>query len=159
MKKWIALLLCLVLPAAALADTYTFSNQGATCSIPEKKYTVVTPNNVAQQTAWLEKHETTAEAVKDDFAKRGVLLQAWGIDGDVICTAKDDNRNCILTMHLFESENGCCYSIFGSGSNQAHEMRHLNCENAWKFFSQFKRLKDGTLVGGNMQDIIALYQK
>lgn len=77
------MLLCLVLPAAALADTYTFSNQGATCSIPEKKYTVVTPNNVAQQTAWLEKHETTAEAVKDDFAKRGVLLQAWGIDGDV----------------------------------------------------------------------------
>ena len=83
----------------------------------------------------------------------------WGIDGDVICTARDENRDCTLTMHLFESENGCCYSIFGSGSNQAHEMRHLNCENAWKFFSQFKRLKDGTLVGGNMQDIVTLYQK
>lgn len=82
----------------------------------------------------------------------------WGIDGDVICKAKDDNRDCILTMHLFESENGCCYSIFGSGSNQAHEMRHLNCENAWKFFSQFRRLPDGTLIGGKMQDIIALYQ-
>ena len=82
----------------------------------------------------------------------------WGIDGDVICKAKDDNRNCILTMHLFESENGCCYSIFGSGSNQAHEMRHLNCENAWKFFSQFRRKADGTLVGGNMQDVINLYQ-
>ena len=82
----------------------------------------------------------------------------WGIDGDVICKAKDDNRDCILTMHLFESENGCCYSIFGSGSNQSHEMRHLNCENAWKFFSQFRRCKDGTLVGGNMQDIINLYQ-
>ena len=47
---------------------------------------------------------------------------------------------------------------FADGSNQAHEMRHLNCENAWKFFSQFRRKKDGTLVGGNMQDIIALYQ-
>ena len=82
----------------------------------------------------------------------------WGIDGDVICKAKDDNRNCILTMHLFESTNGCCYSIFGSGSNQAHEMRHLNCENAWKFFSQFCRKKDGTLLGGSMADVIALYQ-
>lgn len=82
----------------------------------------------------------------------------WGIDGDVICKAKDDNRNCILTMHLFESTNGCCYSIFGSGSNQAHEMRHLNCENAWKFFSMFRRLKDGTLTGGKMQDVISLYQ-
>lgn len=82
----------------------------------------------------------------------------WGIDGDVICKAKDDIKDCILTMHLFESENGCCYSVFGSGSNQSHEMRHLNCENAWKFFSQFRRLKDGTLIGGNMQDIINLYQ-
>lgn len=82
----------------------------------------------------------------------------WGIDGDVICKAKDDNNGCILTMHLFESENGCCYSVFGSGSNQSHEMRHLNCENAWKFFSLFSRKKDGTLVGGKMQDVIELYQ-
>jgi len=82
----------------------------------------------------------------------------WGINGDVICKAKDESRDCILTMHLFESENGCCYSIFGSGSNQAHEMRHLNCENAWKFFTQFRRLSDGALIGGKMQDIINLYQ-
>ena len=82
----------------------------------------------------------------------------WGIDGDIICTAKDDNNGCVLTMHLFESENGCCYSVFGSGSNQSHEMRHLNCENAWKFFSLFSRKKDGTLVGGAMQDVIDLYQ-
>jgi len=77
----------------------------------------------------------------------------WGIDGDVICTAKDDNKNSILTMHLFESENGCCYSVFGSASNQMHEMRHLNCENAWKYMSNFKRLPDGTIAGGKMEEI------
>lgn len=82
----------------------------------------------------------------------------WGIDGDVICKAKDDLRGSILTMHLFESENGCCYSIFASASNQAHEMRHLNCENAWKFFSQFRRLSNGDIVGGTMEDIIKLYE-
>jgi len=77
----------------------------------------------------------------------------WGIDGDMVCTAKDDNKKSVLTMHLFESENGCCYSVFGSASNQMHEMRHLNCENAWKFMSCFKRLQDGTIVGGRMEDI------
>lgn len=83
----------------------------------------------------------------------------WGIDGDVICTAEDKNRGSVLTMHLFESENGCCYSIFGSASNQSHEMRHLNCENAWKFFSQFRRLESGELVGGKMEDMVKLYQR
>ena len=34
----------------------------------------------------------------------------WGIDGDVICKDRDWNRGSTLTMHLFESENGCCYS-------------------------------------------------
>lgn len=81
----------------------------------------------------------------------------WGIDGDVICKAEDKNRGSVLTMHLFESENGCCYSVFGSASNQAHEMRHLNCENAWKFFTQFRRLKSGELVGGKMEEVVNLY--
>ena len=81
----------------------------------------------------------------------------WGVDGNVICKAKDDVRGSVLTMHLFESENGCCYSIFASASNQSHEMRHLNCENAWKFFSKFRRLPNGDVVGGNMEDIIKLY--
>ena len=82
----------------------------------------------------------------------------WGIDGDVICKAKDNVRGSVLTMNLFESENGCCHSIFGSASKQSHEMRHLNCENAWKFFSQFRRLSNGDLVGGAMEDMIKLYK-
>jgi len=77
----------------------------------------------------------------------------WGIDGDYICTAKDDNKKSVLTMHLFESQNGCCYSVFGSASNQMHEMRHLNCENAWKYMSCFRRLQDGTIEGGKMEKI------
>ncbi len=78
----------------------------------------------------------------------------WGIDGDVICQAKDAGRGSVLTMHLFESENGCCYSVFGSASPQQHEMRHLNCENAWKFFRNFRRLPNGELVGGKMNDVV-----
>lgn len=98
------------------------------------------------------KYDVTYEE-KDTWAN-----SIWGIDGDVICKAKDENRGSVLTMHLFESENGCCYSIFASASNQAHEMRHLNCENAWKFFSQFRRLQNGDIVGGKMEEIVKLYQ-
>ncbi len=81
----------------------------------------------------------------------------WGIDGDVICRAEDTNRGSVLTMNLFESENGCCYSVFGSASSQQHEMRHLNCENAWKFFSCFRRLPNGELVGGKMEDVVKAF--
>lgn len=83
----------------------------------------------------------------------------WGINGDVVCKAEDKNRGSVLTMHLFESENGCCYSVFGSASNQAHEMRYLNCENAWKYFSQFRRLSTGEVVGGKMEEIVKLFSE
>ncbi len=81
----------------------------------------------------------------------------WGIDGDMIFQARDFNRGSVLTMHLFESENGCCYSIFASADNQQHEMRYLNCENAWKFFEQFRRLPDGRITGGSMEDMIMTF--
>lgn len=81
----------------------------------------------------------------------------WGINGDVICTAEDPVKGSVLTMHLFESKNGCCYSIFGSASKQSHEMRHLNCVNAWKFFSMFKRNSNKQIEGGKMEDVVAAY--
>ena len=78
----------------------------------------------------------------------------YAIDGDVICKAEDEKTGSILTMHLFESENGCCYCIFGSASKQSHEMRWLNCENAWKFMSLFSRKANGDIEGGNMEEVI-----
>ena len=78
----------------------------------------------------------------------------FAIDGDAVCRAADETTGSVLTMNLFESENGCCYSIFASASRQQHEMRHLNCENAWKFISMFSRKADGTLEGGKMEDVV-----
>jgi len=82
----------------------------------------------------------------------------YGIYGDAVYRINDPVRGSILTINLFQSENGCCYSIFGSVDNQGHEVRHHSCENAWKFLSQFRRLKDGTLLGGNMEEIKKLYE-
>lgn len=77
----------------------------------------------------------------------------WGIDGDWVCKAKDDITGSVLTMQLFQSKNGCCYSVFASASKQSHEMRHLNCENAWKFMSRFQRMPDGKIRGGEWESI------
>lgn len=84
-KILIALLfaLCLLLPAAALADAFTFADLGATCEIPSEKYTIITPDNVAAQTDWLTAKGKTADEVLADFTARGVRLQAWTADGDV----------------------------------------------------------------------------
>ena len=82
----------------------------------------------------------------------------YGIDGDVVYKIADPVRNSILTLNLFESDNGCCYTIFGSVDNQSHEVRHHSCENAWRFLSRFRRLSDGTLLGGKMDDIKDLYK-
>ena len=76
-------LLCMLLPAAALADAFTFADQGASCQVDGSKYTIITPDNVDEKTDWLSAKSTTAEEVKADFAARGVLLQAWNAEGDV----------------------------------------------------------------------------
>lgn len=84
----------------------------------------------------------------------------WGISGDYVYQLRNEDReNSILTLNLFESENGHCYSIFGCVSDQQHEVRHHSCENAWKFLSQFRRLATGTIDGGNIDDIIKLYSE
>ena len=76
-------ILCMFLPAAALADSFTFAGQGAACAIPDGKYTVLTPDNLESKAAWLEKNNKTAEDLLTDFTQRNVLLQAWSSSGDV----------------------------------------------------------------------------
>lgn len=82
----------------------------------------------------------------------------WGIDGDIVYKPKDEERGSVLTLNLFTSENGCCYSVFGCVSGQGHEVRHHSCENAWKFLSKFRRLSSGEILGGELEEIKALYE-
>lgn len=82
----------------------------------------------------------------------------YGIDGDFVYKIDDPSRGSVLTLNLFESANGCCYTIFGSVDNQSHEVRHHSCENAWKFLSNFRRLPDGTILGGKTEEIKAIFE-
>ncbi len=82
----------------------------------------------------------------------------YGIDGDAVYKIPDPSRGSVLTLNLFESENGCCYTVFGSVDNQGHEVRHHSCEHAWKFLQNFRRLPDGTITGGKAEDIKAIFE-
>lgn len=82
----------------------------------------------------------------------------YGIDGDYVYKIDDPSRGSVLTLNLFESKNGCCYTIFGSVDNQSHEVRHHSCEHAWKFLSNFRRLPDGTILGGKTEEIKAIFE-
>lgn len=77
----------------------------------------------------------------------------WGVNGDKRYTTLDLNRRGTLTIELFESEDGRCISAFGSIDNQAHECRKHTCENAWRFMSNFRRLPDGTISGGDINTV------
>ena len=83
----------------------------------------------------------------------------WGVNGDFTYQLVNEEReNSVLTLELFTSTNGKCYAVFGCVGNQGHEVRHHTCEQAWKFLSQFRRLPDGTIEGGDLEKVKALYQ-
>jgi len=83
----------------------------------------------------------------------------WGVSGDFTYQLVNEEReNSVLTLELFTSTNGKCYAVFGCVGNQGHEVRHHTCEQAWKFLSQFRRLPDGTIEGGDLEKVKALYQ-
>lgn len=79
----------------------------------------------------------------------------YGISGEVTLQSKNtDRQDSVLTLELFESGNGKLYTVFGSVSDQQHEVRMHSCEHAYRFMNLFSRKKDGTLVGGEADQVI-----
>ena len=76
----------------------------------------------------------------------------WGINGDQRVITHDESRNADLTIELFETD-GRCLVALSSVSGQGHECREHTCENAWRYMSNFRRLPDGTIEGGDLEAI------
>lgn len=72
----------------------------------------------------------------------------WGIDGDIVyqVTDTEDFTDSVLTVNLFESEDGIYYTALANASNQSHEVYARNCWAAWDFLSQFTRNSDGSIT-------------
>ena len=78
----------------------------------------------------------------------------WGIDGDTRFTAYDATRGSTLTLELFKNKQGKIWNIFGSISGQGHDCREHTCEHAWRFMRCFSRTADGTILGGDPDEIL-----
>lgn len=96
MRKFLFLLMLLLsvtLCVTAQADTFTFDDFSAACEIDGDKYTIITPENLANQVDWLSARGMTLESTIADWNERGVLLQAWTSSGDAcleITAVQDD---------------------------------------------------------------------
>ena len=63
----------------------------------------------------------------------------WGIRGDRVEKTDDPSRGSVLTVNLFESEDGVFRTALASISGQGHECREHTCDRAWRFMAQFTR--------------------
>ena len=78
----------------------------------------------------------------------------WGIDGDTRYTTFDATRGSTLTLELFTNKSGKIWNAFGSISGQGHDCREHTCEHAWRFMRCFSRAADGSIIGGNPEEIM-----
>ncbi len=85
MRKFVLMLLCLLslcLCTVAHADTFAFEDFSATCEIDGSKYTILTLDNLSSHGEWLAARGLTEDALRADWAERGVRVQAWTASGD-----------------------------------------------------------------------------
>ena len=150
-------IVCLLLPAAALADAFTFAEQGASCEVSSDKYTIITPDNVAVQTDWLASRNMTAEDVLADFTARGVLLQAWSAEGDVcleITAVQDAYGEQYYDVNKVTEDERKNYRL-GHSSDKSGEWRAQGYDYTsaqWKNYKnggRFLQLEYSRTVNGN----------
>ncbi len=138
------MLLCLLLPAAALADAFTFPEQGISFTVPSGKYTILTADNLDGRAAWLESHHTTAEEVLADFTARGVLLQAWSAGEDVcieISAVQDLYAQQYYDVNQVSEAERKAYRT-GHSTDKTGEWRALGYDYSsatWKNYKNIKR--------------------
>ncbi|MBS7239522.1 MAG: hypothetical protein KIG94_04955 [Acetatifactor sp.] len=83
----------------------------------------------------------------------------WSVRGNYrIELVNRERENSVLTLNLFTTGKDHCYCIFACVGNQGHEVRYHTCENAWKFLSDFRRLPDGRIEGGDLDRVLAMYR-
>jgi len=94
---WLLLCVLLLICAPAMAEVYVFDELYASMDVPDT-YVVLTEKNLTNYAQWLAARGSTMEDVQADFAKRGVLLQAWSEAGDVCfeLRAVQDQRSQLI---------------------------------------------------------------
>lgn len=84
-------LVMLLVCVPAMAEIYVFDSLYASMEVPDQ-YLVLTEKNLPEYAQWLEARGSSMEDTAADFAKRGVLLQAWNESFDM-CFELRANQN------------------------------------------------------------------
>ena len=94
---WLATFLMLLVCIPACAEIYVFDELFASMEVPDS-YVVLTEKNMASYDSWLRSRSSSMEDAMNDFAKRGVLLQAWSEEGDACfeLRARKDERSQLI---------------------------------------------------------------
>jgi len=77
----------------------------------------------------------------------------WGINGDITEVFHDDSRDANLTLQMFKNTDDKIFNIFASISEQGHDCREHTCEYAWRYMSNFSRVK-GNIIGGDIESVL-----
>ena len=163
MKRLFALSLVLVvlLSSAAFGEVQTFKNftldipEGWTAELSDEDgepgiYTVNIEKNDKSSIMSFTYGKTDSNAVED-------LVADWA--NMETSSSKPERTNDGYYMYTFKNGEGKCYNALGSISGQGHECREHTCENAWRFMSQFKRLPNGSIEGGDFDKIKDCFTK
>lgn len=94
---WLAMVFVLLVCVPAAAEIYVFDDLYASMEVPDS-YVVLTEQNMSGYDSWLRARGSSMEDAMNDFAKRGVLLQAWSEEGDACfeLRARKDERSQLL---------------------------------------------------------------
>ena len=103
------LLLCLTAVSLAADSTteYALDSVYGKLAISDK-YTVLTPANLSAQSAFLSARGLSADGVSEDWASRGVVLQAWSAEQDAC-----------LEVRLLQDEDAATYFDTDQQTSQA----------------------------------------
>lgn len=88
MKKYMAMLLVLILFLSmtsfpAMAQPYTYDSIHASIDLPEDTYeTVLTPNTLENNAAFLSQQGTDVESARAEFEAEGILMKAYDTDNN-----------------------------------------------------------------------------
>lgn len=129
-----------------------------------KKDTIIPTFYVAGETSPLGEYATTsstwfkvkdavtvlfsANNITDKLKINSKVNKWWGVKPNFSYQVTDTQyfKNSVLTVNLFKSKDGNCYTALANSSNTTHECRANNCQAAWDFLRQFSRSADGKIV-------------
>lgn len=139
-----AVFLFALVPAAhADTNTYTFSDVHASLTLPEGVYqTVLTPENLAQNEAFIQSQGGSVATWEADFKARGILLQAYDTANDrilLVTALKDVDGQNLFDINEHPTDVRARYRISHGASGSYNILGYRYDSVSWKSYKDIGR--------------------